>query len=163
MKNSNKLKTLLILPAIMSAVLVLCGPSKAQPPSSAQNSPPSAIRVSNTESEAAAVNACSAAADELRQVRALVTALEKENSALRQRLEVAVRTETILVELNGARQSEAEALRLTVAAKNETIAAKDAALARQDELVEQLRRRKTSPWKRLGDVLVGIGVAAILR
>jgi len=96
-------------------------------------------------------------------VRELVTALEKENSALRQRLEVAVRTETILVELNGARQSEAEALRLTVAAKNETIAAKDAALARQDELVEQLRRRKTSPWKRLGDVLVGIGVAAILR
>jgi len=147
----------------MSSVLVLCGPSKAQPPSSAQNSPPSAIRVSNTESEAAAVNACSAAADELQQVRELVTALEKENSALRQRLEVAVRTETILVELNGARQSETEALRLTVAAKNETIAAKDAALARQDDLVEQLRRRKTSPWKRLGDVLVGIGVAAILR
>ena len=129
-----------------------------------QNSPPSAIPANKAGAEVpGAVNACAAAADELRQVRALVTALEKENSALRQRLDVAVRTETILVELNGARQSEAEALRLTVAAKNETIAAKDAALARQDDLVEQLRRRKTSPWKRLGDVLVGIGVAAILR
>ena len=109
------------------------------------------------------VNACAAAAEELRQIRALVTALEKEKAALRQRLEVALRTEMILNELNETRRSETEALRLTVAAKNETITAKDAAIARQDEQAAELRRRKTSPWKRVGDVLIGIGVSAILR
>jgi len=96
-------------------------------------------------------------------MRALVTALEKENGALRQRLDVAVRTETIFNELNETRRSETEALRITLAAKNETIAAKDAAIARQDELVAELKRRKSSPWKRVGDVLIGIGVSAILR
>jgi hypothetical protein len=96
-------------------------------------------------------------------MRALVTALEKENGALRQRLDVAIRTETILNELNETRRSETEALKVTVAAKNETIAAKDAAITRQDEMAAELRRRKTSPWKRIGDVLIGIGVSAILR
>ena len=96
-------------------------------------------------------------------MRAFVTALEKENAALRQRLDVAIRTETILNELNETRRSETEALKVTVAAKNETIAAKDAAITRQDEMAAELRRRKTSPWKRIGDVLIGIGVSAILR
>ena len=163
MKNSNKLKTLLILPAITSAVLVLCGPSKAQTPSSAQNSPPSATRASNTNTEAAAVNACSAAAEDLRQTRALVVALENENAALRKRLEIAARTETVLYELNETRKGETQALRNTITAKNETIEAKDAVIARQDELVTELKRRKSSPWKRLGDVLIGIGVSTILR
>ena len=47
--------------------------------------------------------------------------------------------------------------------KNEALAAKDAVIAGQDKLVNELRRRKTSPWKRLGDVLIGVAAAAILK
>mgnify|MGYP007067076012 FL=1 len=54
-------------------------------------------------------------------------------------------------------------MRATVAAKNETIAAKDAVIGKQDELVRELKNKKTSPWKRLGDVLIGVAVSTLLR
>ena len=148
----------------MSAVLVLCVLSKAQPPSFVPNSPASATRADKPpDSASQIVNACAAAADELQRTRVLVTALENENSAFRQRLDIAVRTETVLNELIETRRSETEALKNTLAAKNETIAAKNAALARQDEFIVELKRRKSSPWKRLGDVLIGVAAAAILK
>ena len=146
----------------MSAVLVLSAHSKAQPPNSAPSSPNSAVRAIEP-SASQIVNACAAAAEELGVSRKLIDALERENSALRDRLETATRTEAVLKELSETRRTEAEALRSTVSAKNETIAAKDAALAKQDELVNELRRRKSSPWKRVGDILIGVAVSAILK
>ncbi len=69
----------------------------------------------------------------------------------------------MLLELNETRKSENAALRTAVAAKNETIAAKDAVIAAQDKLVTGLKSKRSSPWKRLGDVLIGVAIAAILK
>jgi hypothetical protein len=93
----------------------------------------------------------------------LIDALESENAALRTRLETEKRAEQMLEELNATRRSEADALRRAIDAKNETIAAKDRVIAAQERLIETLKRKKSSPWKRVLDVLVGVGVGAILK
>jgi hypothetical protein len=109
------------------------------------------------------INSCAAAAEELQKTRRLADALEKENRLLAERLETAGRSIALLKELNETRKSEAESLRTALAAKNEAIAAKDTVIAAQNELVQALKNRKTSPWKRLGDVLLGIGIIAVLK
>ena len=109
------------------------------------------------------ISACSAAADDLVTSRTLITALENENVALRTRLNTEKRTTALLTELNETRKSETEALRTALAAKSEALTAKDAALASQDKLIETLKHKKSSPWKRIGDVLIGIGVAVLIR
>ena len=68
----------------------------------------------------------------------------------------------VLSELNETRKSESEALRSALAAKNETVTAKDAVIATQDKLIETLKRKKSSPWKRLDDVLIGVGLGVLL-
>lgn len=80
-----------------------------------------------------------------------------------ERLETARRAESILNELNAARLSENQALRAAVSAKNEAVAAKDTALTKQDELIAELKRRRSSPWKRIGDILIGVAVSALLK
>lgn len=154
----------------VSTVLALSAALKAQPPNSAPNSPNSAIpvrtgnrsdRISTSASQI--VNACAAAAEELAVSRKLIDALERENRAFSERLETARQTEMLLKELSETRRAENEALRATVLAKNETLAAKDAALAKQDELIAELRRRKSSPWKRIGDILIGVAVSSLLK
>lgn len=107
--------------------------------------------------------ACNAAADELRASRILIDALETENAALRVRLETEKRANELLVELNETRRSENEALKATVTAKNETIAANDAAIAAHEKLIEQLKPKKRSPWARVADILIGAGVIAVLK
>jgi hypothetical protein len=109
------------------------------------------------------INACAAAAEELRSSRALITALESENAALKKRLDTEKQANTLLAELNETRRSETEALRSALAAKNETIAAKDTVIAGQDKLIEALRKKKSSPWRRLGDILIGAAVFAVLK
>ncbi len=145
--------------ATLLTVLALSAQSKAQPPNSAPSSPNSATRAA-TEN---LINACAATADELAKTRKLVTALENENQALSERLATETRSSALLRELNETRKSETEALRAAVAAKNETIAAKDAVIGKQDELVRELKAKKTSPWKRLGDVLIGVAIFAVLK
>ena len=104
-----------------------------------------------------------AAADDLDKTRVLVRELESENLLLTERLETEKRTTALLTELNETRKSESETLRITVAAKNETITAKDAVIASQDKLIETLKRKKASIWRRLGDVLIGAAAIAVLR
>lgn len=162
MKNSKLSKIVLTVLVSTSAVLVLSNESKAQPQSSAPSSPNSAIRV-NEQSGSHFVNACAAAAEELAVSRKLIDALERQNRAFSERLETARQTEMLLKELSETRRAENEALRATVSAKNETLAAKNAALAKQDELIAELRRRKSSPWKRIGDILIGVAVSSLLR
>jgi septal ring factor EnvC (AmiA/AmiB activator) len=108
-------------------------------------------------------SACAAAADELAASRTLINALENENAALKTRLDTEKRTTALLTELNATRKSETETLRTALAAKNEALTAKNAVIASQDKLIETLKRKKSSPWKRIGDVLIGIGVAVVLR
>ncbi|HMQ05314.1 MAG TPA: hypothetical protein PKD26_15460 [Pyrinomonadaceae bacterium] len=145
----------------MLAVLVLLSELKAQPPNSAANSPSSAIRANSAAK--GVVNACAAAVEDLAATRKLADALERENAVLGERLETARRVEALLNELNASRRNENEALLAALKAKNETIAAKDHALARQDEQITELKRKRSSPLKRLGDILIGVAVTAILK
>jgi len=69
----------------------------------------------------------------------------------------------LLTELNETRKAESEALRTALTANHETLAAKDAVIAAQDKLIEALKRKKPSPWKRLGDVLLGVGLGMVLK
>ena len=108
------------------------------------------------------ISACSAAVGELSASRELISTLDAENAALKQRLETEKRTTSLLGELNETRKSEIEALRSALAAKNEALTAKDTVIASQDKLIETLKRKKSSPWKRLTDVLIGIGVGVLL-
>lgn len=110
-----------------------------------------------------AIDACAAAAAELEASRVLIQALESENSALRERLETERSTTDLLTELNETRKKETAALRETVAAKNETIAAKDVVIASQNEVNAALKKKKPSLLKRIGDVLLGAAVIAILK
>lgn len=113
--------------------------------------------------DAGIIGACAAGADELAKSRVLIADLESENTTLKERIETEKRTAAILTELVETRKAESDALRATVAAKNETIAAKDAVIASQDKLIDELKSRKSSPWRRLGDVLIGAAVFAILK
>jgi hypothetical protein len=108
------------------------------------------------------IASCAAAADELIASRKLIDALDAENAALKARLETEKQTTALLSELNETRRTENEALRSALTAKNDAIAAKDAVIASQDKLIETLKRKKSSPWKRVGDVLIGVGVGVLV-
>ena len=107
--------------------------------------------------------ACAAVADELKKTRSLVDALERENGAIKERLETEKRTTAILQELIDTRRQESEALRVALNAKNEALAAKDAVIDSQDKLIEKLKKNKSSSWRRIGDMLMGAAVFAILK
>jgi septal ring factor EnvC (AmiA/AmiB activator) len=109
------------------------------------------------------IGACAAAANELAKARGLVEALETENKAVRDRLEIEKSTALIMQELIETQHLEAEALRSALNAKNETIAAKDAMIDSQDKLIEALKKKKTSLWRRLTDILIGAAVIAVLK
>lgn len=128
--------------------------------SSAASSPSSGTHATEAEK---IVSACAAAAEDLAKQRLLADALDHENELLRQRLETERATTTLLAELNETRASETAALRSALAAKDETIAAKDAVIASQRTLVETLKRKRSSPWKRITDVLIGAAVFAIFK
>lgn len=95
--------------------------------------------------------------------RLLTESLQKENSHLLERLEVEKKISATLLELNETRKSETEAVRAAVTAKNETIAAKDAVIIGQEKLIGALKNKGPSPWRRIGDVLIGAAVFAILK
>jgi hypothetical protein len=159
---------------VMSSGLAAFGQQPQQQKTSAENSrssdtgvsevrvTPSGVR-NGTAKAVTLTAACNAAADELRASRILIDALETENAALRSRLETEKRANELLVELNETRRAENDALKSTVAAKNETILAKDAAIAAQEKLIEHLKGKKRSAWARIADILLGAGVIAVLK
>lgn len=100
---------------------------------------------------------------ELELSRRLVDALERENAALKESLATTRAASAVLTELNAARKAETAALREALTAKNETIAAKDAALSAQDKLIAGLRSKKSSIWKRFGDIAIGAAIATAVR
>jgi len=128
-----------------------------------ESEPGTVVTGSKTSDIQRLINSCAAAAEDLARTRILADALERENALLKERLETEKRTSAVLLELNETRKAEAASLRETVAAKNETIIAKDGVIAAQDKLIETLKKKKTSPLKRLGDVLIGVALAAVLR
>lgn len=178
MKNLKNLRLILsMLAAVLSAQGAFA--QSAQPlTSSAKSSPTSDTRVNKdvsvtssgvkddeavTRERVTFTRACAAAVDDLIATRSLVTALEDENAALKTRLNTEKQTNALLTELNATRKSETKALQDTVTAKSEAVAAKDAVIASQDKLIETLRKKKTSPLRRLTDVLIGAAMMAILK
>jgi hypothetical protein len=101
--------------------------------------------------------------EELGAARRLIGLLDRENELLKDRLETEKRASSLLAELNESRRAENEALRNAMAAKNETILAKEAVIAGQEKLIEALKNRKPSPWKRMGDVLIGVAAGMVLK
>lgn len=109
------------------------------------------------------IAACAAAAAELRQARRLIAELEAMNGGLSRRLEIEKERSGLLIELNGSRKAETEALQAAGRAKDETIAAKDAVIAAQDKVIAETRKQRSPFWKRATDIVIGIAVGAILR
>ncbi|MDI1242969.1 MAG: hypothetical protein PSX80_13725 [bacterium] len=107
--------------------------------------------------------ACAAAVAELEASRRLIYMLERENSLLKYRLETETRSTAILTELNASRHAESDALKSSLAAKTETLAAKDQVIESQQKLIDSLKAKKSSPWKRLGDILIGAAAGALIR
>lgn len=122
-----------------------------------------AVRPDSPAGSRRSVGACRAAVEELSATRRLVEVLERENELLKERLDTEKRANSLLSELGESRRAENEALRNAFAAKNETIFAKDAVIASQEKLITALQKRKSSPWKRIGDVLIGVTAGAIFR
>ena len=162
----NNWKNSLLIPATL--VLVWLAPAaypqqrpiqQPAPTSSAKGSPTPDIRAVRSN----ALDACAAAADDLIATRQLAVAIDTENAALKKRLETEKQATAFLKELNETRKSENAALADTLAAKNQTIAAKDAVITTQDKLIEQLKQKRSSPWRRLGDILIGAAIAAVVK
>ncbi len=93
----------------------------------------------------------------------MIDLLDRENKLLKDRLESETRTAAILNELNASRKAEGDALKTALAAKTETLAAKDEVIAAQQKLIDSLKSKKSSPWKRLGDILIGVAAGMVLR
>ncbi|HBR57613.1 MAG TPA: hypothetical protein DEA22_09105 [Blastocatellia bacterium] len=109
------------------------------------------------------VAACAAAVEELKQSRELLTALEKENEFFRLRLETEKERAAILAELVDTRKKENAAQAAALDARRGEAEALRAVIAAQGELVTALRKKKRSPLARIGDVLLGAGLIAILK
>jgi len=189
MRNWKILMLMLILPAAILSVQSAFGQSPQPQKSSAESSRRSGTgagsersEISNKQSaisnkpaaaggqrsagvwaEQGLINSCAAVVEELKAARVLIEKLDAEAEALRERLETEKRQTELLRELNETRKSEAAALVGALEAKNQTIAAKDAVIGSQEKLIETLKRKKSSPWKRVLDVLVGVGVGVILK
>ena len=174
MKNLKLSAVMSVLLGVMSSVPALSAQSTPQPTNSAPGSRTSdtraisaAERVSSPTvregSDQDATRACAAAVAELEASRRLIDLLERENQLIRTRLETETRTTAILTELNASRNAESEALRMALAAKTETLVAKDEVIASQQKLIDALKTKKSSPWKRLGDILIGVAAGALIR
>ena len=109
------------------------------------------------------IKACAAAAAELEASRRLIDLIERENRLLKERLETETRTTAVLTELNSSRKAESDALKTALIAKSETLTAKDEVIAAQQKLIDSLKTKKSSPWKRLGDILIGVAAGMVLR
>lgn len=172
MKNLRISAAMSVLLGVMSSVPVAYAQSTPRPANSAPASPTSATPASKSDAftrspeTAKAVtltNAFAAAVAELEASRRLIDLLERENRLLKDRLETETRNVAILSEINASRKAESDALKTALAAKTETLSAKDEVIAAQQRLIDSLKAKKSSPWKRLGDILIGIAAGAVLR
>lgn len=120
-------------------------------------------QASATRADAGLREACLSAAADLDATRRLVEALTAENAALAERLDAEKLAFTELSRLADVRGSQAEALKLSAAAAERVIAAKDAEIAARDKLIDSLRKKRASPWRRLGDILIGAAAVAVLK
>ena len=173
MKNLKLSAVMSVMLGAMLSGLAVYGQSTPPPTNSAPGSPTSDTRASKSDAftrspkgTAKAVTftgACAAAVSELEASRRLIDLLDRENALLKDRLETETRTTAILTALNASRKAESEALRKALTAKTETLAAKDEVIAAQQKLIDSLKVKKSSPWKRVGDILIGVAAGGLIR
>lgn len=167
MKNLKLSAVMSVLLGVMSSVPALSAQSTPPPTNSAPGSRTSDTRVSSPTVRGGSVQdeirACAAAVSELEASRRLIDLLERENRLIKDRLETETRTTAALTELNASRKEESDALRTALAAKTETLAAKDEVIASQQKLIDALKTKKSSPWKRLGDILIGVAAGMVMK
>lgn len=101
--------------------------------------------------------------DELKASRVLIDALDAESASLRSRLETEKRNSALLTELSETRKNEAAALGRAIDAKSDAIAARDAQIALQEKLIAELKAKRVSAWRRIGDILIGAAAIAVLK
>jgi septal ring factor EnvC (AmiA/AmiB activator) len=149
---------------LSAAMSVLLGVMWSGPAAYGQSTPPPTNSAPDSQTSATrAISACAAAVAELEASRRLIDLLERENRLVKDRLGTETRTTAMLTELNASRKAESESLRTALAAKAETLAAKDEVIASQQKLIDSLKAKKSSPWKRLGDILIGVAAGMVLR
>lgn len=166
MKNLKNSILALAWLAVMLSGKSASGQSEQPRTNSAESSRSSATRADSPAAKtdgSTFLDACNASAEELISLRRLAELLEGENGLLKERLESAKRTASLQNEMNETLRSEGDLLRSTVAAKNETIKSKDIVIASQDKLITDLKAKRNSPWRRLGDVLIGVAAGLVLR
>ncbi|MBX7056155.1 MAG: hypothetical protein K1X36_14480 [Pyrinomonadaceae bacterium] len=159
--KSLKIQTLItVLLVLMSSVPAAEAQSlpTTDPKPSARSSNASAIHA-----DAGLRQACLSAAADLEATRRLAEALTAENAALAERLEAEKIASAELSRLAEVRRAEAEAVKLSYAAAERVIAAKDAEIAARDKLIDGLKKSRSSPWRRLGDILIGAAAVAVLK
>jgi hypothetical protein len=161
MKNLKRTLLILSVLAAMQTTLAAQTASPQAMTNSAQSSPGS-VTHAPAKKRVDATAACMAAAIDLEKTRQLAASLDAENAALRSRLETGERMNEVLTELNAARRDETQALRTALAAKDETVRAKDAALAAQDKLIAELKARRPSMLRRVGEIAIGAVAGAVL-
>lgn len=167
MKNLRRSAVILAMLAAMLSVQSVSGQSAQAQPNSAESSKNSDIHAElggrPQRHESRTLNACAAAADELNASRRLIELLESETALLKERLSTEKQTTSLLLELTATQKAESEALRNALNAKNEALAAKDKVIETQSKLVDALNKKKTSPWRRIGDVLIGVAAGMVFR
>lgn len=103
------------------------------------------------------------ALDELELQDKVITAQDKLITALNDRLSTEKEKSALALELAEARKREAEAQRIAAGSAVEAIAAKDKIIANKDEQIEILKKKKPSILKRIGDVMLGVAAASLIR
>jgi hypothetical protein len=162
-KNALKMSVLLAIASSAFVATAYAQPNPT-PKRSAESSASSATAASRPAGDVRGVLAsCAAAADELAAIRELSREQELENAALRQRLSTEERYSSLLLELDSTRKAETQALREALEARRAESAAKDAVIAAQQKLIDELRRRKRSPLAIVRDVLTGLGAGLLIK
>ena len=107
--------------------------------------------------------ACMATAIELEATRQFVKELDAEREALQRRLITESDADLVEGELIKAQKAEIDSLRLALDAKDRSLKAKDTLIAEQDKLIGSLERKRSTPLKRLRDILIGAAAALIFK
>jgi len=159
MKNS---KIYLLIPAMLVLLPAVLA-AQERPTPGPKNSAESSANSGTAAGTKGIIAACMAAAEDLAAERRFSDALDSENRLLKQMLATERHSAELAAELSQTQRSEAAALRTALAAQNDALAAKDAQLAAQEKLIDELKRKKPSPWRRLRDILIGAAAAAVLK
>ena len=149
---------LAMLVLVLSVPAAFAQQTTPAPTHSATSSP-----VSGTPAIKKVLAACAAAAEELAASRELIAALEDERKALAERLATEQKATALLTEINSSRKAEADALRSAITARDDAIHSRDAVIASQEKLIAELKKHRSSVWRRIGDVLAGAAIFAIVK